>query len=196
MLRALSRSAQLCVVPAIVAMVGCGGERSEARAPRHPRTEYVVVEPTAGPVTEAVVVAPNAAPTATVTVVQAPSVQGASIENWATRYPEAAKDLGTWAHENPDAAKFVFEFDGRHPDRDRELILWAIYHPGDDVMIFAAKHPGWGWFDDVMAKHRAGADQFLEWTRHNPVAAEELIGHPSGLLWAGQHLYAAEWRGH
>jgi hypothetical protein len=196
MLRALSRSARLCAVPALVAMLGCAGEGTDVRAPRHPRTEYVVVEPATGPVSEPVVVAPNPATTAVVTVVPAPVIQDASIENWATRYPEAAKGLGAWVHDNPDAAKLVFEFDGRRPERDRELILWAIYHPGEDVMVFAANHPGWEWFDNVMAKHRAGADQFLAWTRHNPIAAEELIGHPSGLLWAGQHLYAAEWREH
>jgi hypothetical protein len=143
-----------------------------------------------------VVVEPPASPT----VVEVPArvsartLDGASVENWGARHPEAAKELGAWAHDNPEAAKFVFEYDGHHPERNRELILWAIYHPGDDVMVFAAKHPGWEWFDNVMAKHRSGADQFLQWTRRQPVAAEELIGHPSGLLWVGEHLYAAEWR--
>jgi len=122
------------------------------------------------------------------------ATEDASVENWAARHPEAAHELGAWAHDNPEAAKFVFEYDGRHPERNREMILWAIYHPGEDIMVFAAKHPGWEWFDNVMAKHQAGAGRFLEWTRHHPIAVEELIGHPSGLLWAGEHLYAAEWR--
>jgi hypothetical protein len=131
---------------------------------------------------------------AVVTSDEPPRHENPSVENWAVRHPEAAKELGAWAHANPDAAKFVFEYDGHHPDRNRELVLWAIYHPSDDIMNFAAKHPEWEWFDKIVAKHRAGTDQFLEWARRNPIAAEELVGHPRGLLWVGEHLYAAEWQ--
>ena len=117
MLRALSRSARLSVLLTVAEILGCAGERAEVRAPRDPKTEYVVVEPAASPAVEPVVVVPNAATAPVVTVVPALTVQDASLENWATRYPEAAKELGAWAHNNPEAAKLVFEFDGRRPKR-------------------------------------------------------------------------------
>jgi hypothetical protein len=184
-------------LPAVViAFLACAREHAEVAVQTVPPPEaVVVVTPVVpSPSAEPVVVAPSLPPTRVVTVVSQPTLQDATVENWATRHPEAAKGLGAWAHDNPEAAKFVFEYDGRHPERNRELILWAIYHPGEDIMVFAAKHPGWEWFDSVMAKHRAGADQFLQWTRHQPIAAEELIGHPSGLLWVGEHVYASEWK--
>lgn len=193
MRRALSRWARLSVLPTVVTIVGCASERVAVRD-RAPRPEFVVVEPAVAATTTAPIVIEPAAPPAVAPVVQPHAPEDASVENWAARHPEAAHDLGAWAHDNPEAARFVFEYDGRHPELNREMISWAIYHPGEDVMVFAAKHPGWEWFDDVMAKHQAGAGQFLEWTRHHPVAVEELIGHPSGLLWVGEHLYAAEWR--
>ncbi len=199
MLNAFSRSVRLWVLPAVIAALGCAGRRAHVRSPR-PEAEVVVVEApaTLAPPVERVVVEPVAepvaAPTRVVTELASRAPGSASIENWAARYPDAARGLGAWAHDNPEAARFVFEYDGRHPDRNRELILWAIYHPSDDVALFAAKHPGWEWFDTVMKTHRAGADQFLQWARSQPVAAEELVGHPSGLLWAGDHLYAAEWK--
>ena len=199
MRRPLSSSKSISALTAMVALFGCASRRSQVVVAAPPPTaEFVVAAPGVTGVTgvETVSVAPQPATPAQVVVVADPSStqQNGSVENWATRHAAAAKELGTWAHANPEAAKFVFEYDGHHPERNRELVLWAVYHPGEDIMTFAAKHPGWEWFDKVAARHRAGTDQFLEWTRHNPVAAEELVGHPRGLLWVGEHLYASEWR--
>lgn len=195
--------------PALVAILSCAGEKEEiaVQAPPPPKTELVVVASAPTPAVTAVVtpsvvrasaeekvVVEQAPASSSQVVVDEPSHGNASVENWAARHRSAAKELGAWAHANPEAAKFVFQYDGHRPERNRELVLWAIYHPGEDVTTFAAKHPGWEWFDKVAARHRAGTDQFLDWARHNPVAAEELVGHPRGLLWAGEHLYAAEWR--
>jgi hypothetical protein len=117
----------------------------------------------------------------------------AGLETWASRHSEAAKALGTWVHNNPEAASKIFSSDLHRPGRSRELVRWAVHHPGEDISVFTSKHPDWGWFDRVMAEHRLGADQFLAWCRQYPAAAEELIKHPSGLRWVGDHLYAADW---
>jgi hypothetical protein len=160
----------------------------------------------AGCAAKAQVVSPAPAPTGEVVLVDAPAAeepkghgpaslpdQGPPIESWATTHTDAAQALRAWVHENPDAARNIFSFDTKRPARTKALVLWAVHHPSDDVMVFAGMHPGWEWFGATMSKYRAGADQFLAWARAHPQAAEELMGHPGGLRWVGDHLYAAEW---
>ena len=190
--------------------MGCEEDVAVRRPPRQPR-EVLVVAPV-----ETVTVAPAPAvavvPAATVTVAAAAPVTApppqvvvdrgappvaappdAGLETWASRHAEAAKALGTWVHNNPEAASMLFVFDSRKPGRSRELVRWAVHNPGEDITVFTSKHPDWVWFDRKMADHHLGAGQFLAWCRQYPAAAEELIQHPSGLRWVGDHVYAADW---
>jgi hypothetical protein len=161
----------------------------------------------AGCAARARVVAANPAPGGEVVFVEEPAAaepggqgaapppdQGPPIETWATSHPDAASALRTWVHENPEAARDIFSFDAKKPARSKALVLWAIHHPTDDIMVFAGMHPDWEWFSAAMSKYHLGADQFVAWTRAHPKAAEELLGHPRGLRWVGDHLYASEWR--
>jgi hypothetical protein len=183
-MKALSSSLLLPVLPvALLAAAGC--------AHRQPK-EVIVVAPV-----ETVAVAPveTVAPGQVVVAETAgtASASDAGLETWASRHSEAAKALGAWVHNNPEAAARIFTYDSRKPGRSRELVRWAVRHAGEDISVFTSKHPDWGWFDHVVAEHRLGADQFLAWCRQYPTAAEELIKHPSGLRWVGDHLYASDW---
>ncbi len=181
MLGALSRCAALLALG--LAGAGCAERVRVVPAPAVPTGEAVLVEEPAAE-----------QPGAPAGEVGTPLAdQGPPIETWATNHADAAKTLGAWVHENPEAATNIFGFDRHRPARSRALVLWAVRHPGDDIMVFAGKHPDWEWFGATMSKHRASADQFLAWARAHPQAAEELMGHPSGLRWVGDHLYAAEW---
>jgi hypothetical protein len=59
--------------------------------------------------------------------------------------------------------------------------------------VFVVGHRNWEYFDKISESHRPAAEAFLAWARRHPEAAEDLVGHPGGLAWAGDHLYAAEW---
>jgi hypothetical protein len=117
----------------------------------------------------------------------------AAIERWADNHPEAASDLGNWVKTHAQAARKFFEWDSTHPDRSKMFVTWAITHPGEGIDVFAAQHPGWQYFDEIMERHRPAAQSFIAWCRHHPRAAEALMSHPGGLQWAGNHLYKAYW---
>jgi hypothetical protein len=198
-MKALRRNVCLAPLPLVLLVMGCAEQVDVQPPPKEPRAVLVVAAPA-----EVVAVAPTDARPAVVpssSLVAEPSsgaaptavTSDAGLETWASRHSEAAKALGTWVHNNPEAAAKIFSYDLRRPGRSRELVRWAIYHPGEDISVFTSKHPDWGWFDHVMAEHRLGADQFLGWCRQYPTAAEELIKHPSGLRWVGDHLYSADW---
>ena len=68
------------------------------------------------------------------------------------------------------------------------FVTWAIYHPGENIDWFVSQHPGWGQFDMIAQTHRPAANAFIDWCRRHPRAAEDLMNHPNGLAWAGNHL--------
>lgn len=115
------------------------------------------------------------------------------IEQWSANHPEAARELGIWVQQHPQAAAVFFEWDGHHPERSREFVTWAITHPAQPIEAFVAGHPGWPYFDRIMEAHRPAAEAFMGWCRRHGPAAETLMRHPGGLLWAGNHLYAGAW---
>jgi hypothetical protein len=197
-MKAFRRHVFLAPLPLALLAMGCAEEVDVQPPPKGPR-EVLVVAPAevvaVAPTDARPAAAPSPSPVAEPASGAAPTVvtSDAGLETWASRHAEAAKALGTWVHNNPEAASKIFSYDFHRPGRSRELVRWAVYHPGEDISVFTSKHPDWGWFDRVMAEHRLGADQFLAWCRQYPTAAEELIKHPSGLRWVGDHLYAADW---
>ena len=194
MRRALSRWAGLSILPADVTIVGCASERVAVRD-RAPRTECVVVEPAVATTTTPPVGRP-AAPLARRTHRPAPRTESRELGR---APPEAAHvDLGASGARQSRGSPGRIRDGRRHPERNREMTRRPLVGiPGARTSWSsrrsAAASAGMESYN-VMAKHQAGAGLFLEWTRRHPVAVEELIGHPSGLLWAGQHLYPAEWR--
>jgi hypothetical protein len=143
---------------------------------------------------DAVNVAPVVVEPPVQAVPPAPPVNDAELETWATRHADAAKALGAWAHNNPEAAAEIFTWDAKQPAKSRGLVHWAIRHPSEDITVLTGQHPEWSWFGRVMAAHRMGADQYLDWCRKYPAAADELVRHGGGVRWVGDHLYASEWR--
>ena len=192
-MKAFRCSLSLRVLPvALLAVTGCAEEVDVQRPSRQAR-EVVAVTPV-----ETVTVAPAESVAqgqiATADPAGTAAASDTGLETWASRHSEAAKALDTWVRNNPEAASRIFSFDSRRPGRSRELVRWAVRHAGEDISVFTSKHPDWSWFDRVVAEYRLGADQFVAWCRQYPAAAEELIKHPSGLRWVGDHLYAADWR--
>jgi hypothetical protein len=116
-----------------------------------------------------------------------------SIEQWAGNHPEASRELGVWVQTHPEAAALFFEWDGHHPERSHEFVTWTIQHPAQPIETFVVMHPGWQYFDRIMEQHRPAAEAFMAWCRRHPPAAERLMSHPGGLIWAGRHLYADSW---
>jgi len=115
------------------------------------------------------------------------------IEQWAGNHPEASRELGVWVQTHPQAAALFFEWDGQHPDRSHEFVTWTITHPAQPIETFVATHPGWQYFDRIMEQHRPAAEAFMAWCRRHAQAAELLMNHSGGLIWAGRHLYADAW---
>lgn len=123
-----------------------------------------------------------------------PTPQAAvAIDRWADNYPGAANDLGNWVKKHPQAARKFFEWDGTHHDRSKLFVTWAITHSRENIDTFVLQHLDWSYFGELMEHHRPAAQEFINWCRRHPRAAEALMNHPSGLQWAGNHLYKAYW---
>ena len=116
-----------------------------------------------------------------------------AIERWADNNPEAAAELGSWVKYHPQAARRFFEWDGTHPDQSKIFVFWAISHSRESIDVFAVQHADWPYFNELIERHRPAAKAFINWCRHHTQASEELINHPGGLQWAGNHLYKAFW---
>lgn len=115
------------------------------------------------------------------------------LQYWEKTHPQAAQALGAWVRGHPQAASRFFEWDGAHPDRSKEFVTWAITHPRDNIDGFVMNHRGWQYFDAIMEQHRNASMAFIAWARQYGRAAEDLMNHPGGLRWAGDHLYRNEW---
>lgn len=115
------------------------------------------------------------------------------LKMWQRNHPEASRELGDWVRNHPAAAERFFTWDGRHPARSKEFVTWTILHPGENIDVFVLSHRGWPIFDEIMERHRPGAEAFMAWARRHPRAAEALMNHPRGLEWAGHHLYREYW---
>ena len=114
----------------------------------------------------------------------------APLEQWSTNHPEAARELGEWVNGHRPAARLFFEWDGHHPDKAHEFVTWSIANPAGGVDGFVLTHQGWRYFDKIALEHGPAADALMAWCRRHPQAAEALMSHPRGLVWAGKHLYA------
>jgi hypothetical protein len=122
-----------------------------------------------------------------------PPATPTGLEQWSANHPEASRELGEWVRTHPDAAARLFEWDGHHPEKSKLFVTWALTHPAMTIDAFAAEHPGWPVFDQIIERHRPAAETFLLWCRRHPPAAEALMNHSGGLDWAGRHLYADYW---
>jgi hypothetical protein len=117
-----------------------------------------------------------------------------AIEVWDHNHPEASRELGAWVKRHPEAAHVFFEWDGAQTQRAHEFVTWTIRHPGDGIDAFASTHSNWEYFDRISTTHKPAAMEFMDWSRRFGPAAETLMSHPRGLSWAGDHLYAADWK--
>jgi hypothetical protein len=116
-----------------------------------------------------------------------------AIEEWERRHPAASKDLGTWVHEHPDAAERFFDWDAHHPGAAESFVQWSLAKPNADIDDFASTHRSWDRFNYIMEHHKGAANGFMAWCRRHPDASRDLMHYPSGLHWAGQHLYHSYW---
>ncbi len=123
----------------------------------------------------------------------APPRPAAQLAGWDARHPIAARELGTWVRRHPIAARNFFEFDAHHPRAARRLCTWAIRHPMKPLQRFIVRHLGQPAFETILVTHRPAARALMGWCRRRPAAAEDLLAHPGGLWWAGNHLYASYW---
>ncbi|MGD0584482.1 MAG: hypothetical protein ABSA86_01725 [Oryzomonas sp.] len=119
--------------------------------------------------------------------------QEVAIERWADNNPEAAAELGNWVKNHPQAARKFFDWDGTHPDQSKIFVFWAISHSRESIDVFLSQHHDWAYFNELIKQHRPAAKAFINWCRHHTQASDELINHPGGLQWAGNHLYKAFW---
>jgi hypothetical protein len=115
-------------------------------------------------------------------------------EHWKEHHREASDELGQWARASPQSAAKFFEWDGRHTDSVHTFVSWAIRNPGNAV-DFNRTHPDWPGFKEILEHHRPAAEAFMSWCRRNAQAAEDLMSHPRGLEWVGNHLYKGRSRG-
>ena len=120
-----------------------------------------------------------------------PPRRAAAMAGWEHRHPIAAQELGNWVQTHQPAARQLFEWDAHHPRGARQLVGWALTHPRQPVDRFVASHLGRPGFIRMLEAHRPASQTFLAWCRRQPQAAEDLVAHPGGLAWAGNHLFAS-----
>jgi hypothetical protein len=107
-----------------------------------------------------------------------PSVM--STREWDARYPYPATELSRWARRNRDAAAALAAWEAKDSDKPRTLVEWVIAHPYEDVGSFLMNRPGWDELSSLRARYPRGVDELLEWARHSPRAAEELMKRSTG----------------
>lgn len=120
---------------------------------------------------------------------------------WAKNHAEAAKDLEAWMKSDEKAAVAFFEWEGHHGKEAKQFVHWSIENKDKSLEDYEATHAAkgkkaepakWVAFDKVMNDHKAAATSFMGWARKHPKAAEDLMKHPKGLLWAGTHIAKME----
>ena len=99
----------------------------------------------------------------------------AAIENWAYIYPDAAYELWSWSKEHPATARKLSVLNEGNHERSKELVAWALAHPGKGIDVFVENHPGWTELEDVIVHHRSATKTLLAWCRHYPGAAKALL---------------------
>ena len=114
--------------------------------------------------------------------------EGGDLAQWNSNHPDAARGLCAWVSQHREASRLFFQWDASHTENAHEFVSWSIAHPVADIEDFVRQHHGWQQFDTIMERHRPAAESFMRWSRQHPAAAEQLLNHPGGLQWAGQHL--------
>jgi hypothetical protein len=123
------------------------------------------------------------------------------MQKWAKDHGEAAKDLEAWMKADEKAAVAFFEWEGHHPKGAKQFVHWSIEHKDKSIEEYETTHAAagkkaepalWVAFDKVMNDHKAAATSFMEWARKHPEAAQALMKHAKGLLWAGTHIAKVE----
>lgn len=110
------------------------------------------------------------------------------LAGWEQANPDASKALGEWIHGHKEAAKYIFQWDADHPDHSQELVTWAVDHPTEHLGKFHRQHKDWPELDEIESHHKPAMEDFLVWCRNYPDAARQLMAHPGGLSWAGDHI--------
>lgn len=107
----------------------------------------------------------------------------ASLEDWSTRYPDAAWELISWSNRNKEAALALIAWDQKNPEALRVLVLWAITHRYETSGAFLYDRCRWGEFAAIAQDNPEALDGFLSWVRRSSPAARELVTHPAALSW-------------
>jgi hypothetical protein len=114
------------------------------------------------------------------------------LEDWRTRYPDAARELGAWVRAHPTGARELLGWDRDDSELVEVLTDWALTHRYEGIDDFFIVRHSWPRARDAIDRDprvKAAVDAFLAWCRSAPAAAAELAGHAHGLAWAAEHLY-------
>jgi hypothetical protein len=118
-------------------------------------------------------------------------VESWPVDAWASRFPDAQRELRAWVKSYPETAERIFEWDDTETAQVKVLVEWAITHPYESIYAFLLNKHEWGQLHTILeAQQREGLDAFLGWCRRAPQAADELVAHPRGLAWSGEHLFS------
>lgn len=108
------------------------------------------------------------------------------LQTWNQRHPEAAQELCAWIAQHPRASDRLMLWEGHNGARAEELLRWATSNPGYGWQTFVAQHRDWKDYAAIAAQHPRAANQFLDWARRNPEAAQDLLEHDGALRFAGK----------
>jgi hypothetical protein len=108
------------------------------------------------------------------------------VDRWASRYPDAATELGQWELANPETARSLARWQERHPEQMEALIEWSSDHGSEPLGAFLMDRAGWS---DLQAIAGESEDLhgFLAWVGNAPRAAREMAQHTDGLAFADEH---------
>jgi hypothetical protein len=103
-----------------------------------------------------------------------------TLDQWAWRYPDAARELGRWIVVHPDTARSLATWQRRHPEQMEALVDWSTTHPYESLGSLFFDRAGWGELRGI-----TGGDEdalgFMGWIRRAPHAARELAFYSNGL---------------
>jgi len=103
-----------------------------------------------------------------------------TLDRWASRYPDAARELGEWILAHRETARALAEWQRAHPEQMEALVDWTATNPVEPLSVLFFDRSGWGDFRAI-AGANGEADGFVDWVRHAPHAAREMAFYGNGL---------------
>jgi hypothetical protein len=112
------------------------------------------------------------------------------LDEWASRFPDAARLLGAWVQAHRATASALAQWEREEPVKMMTLIEWSVTDVDDPISVLLMDRWGWDGLRAIADRDPAGISAFLTWTRNAPTAATNFDWQPGALTFALENASA------